>query len=193
MTLLHFGASNHSASINATLARWAAQRFQARFQTGTSLEEIDLNDFEMPIYSLDREREGGVPSQAQDFRARIAAADALIISFAEYNGTYTSAWKNIYDWMSRLDGKVYADKPTLALAATPGPRAGAGVLASVEGSAPFFGMDLKGVVGIGSWGEAFDNDRLELTRAEDIDRIDAGLAALNAAMTGQPPPVMRTR
>ena len=178
MKILAFGASNHSASINATLARLAADRLQSTILTSAEIEMIDINDFEMPIYSLDRERESGIHPLAQDFFAKIGGADALVISYPEYNGSYTSAWKNIHDWMSRIDMKIYQDKPLLALAATPGPRAGAGVLGAVEASAPFFGADLRGTVGIGVWGEAFDTDSGTLTKTDDIAALDAALKNL---------------
>jgi len=178
MKLLAFGASNHSASINDTLARFAAARFKAVVQPNVDISHLDLNAFEMPIYSIDRERVDGIHPKAQSLFGIIGSVDALIISYPEYNGSYTSAWKNVHDWMSRIDMAIYQNKPLLALSATPGPRAGAGVLSAVEGSAPFFGADLRGTLGIGVWSEAFDNDKNELTRESDSAALDKSLAAL---------------
>ncbi len=31
------------------------------------MDQLDINDFEMPLYSIDRETESGIPSLAQDF------------------------------------------------------------------------------------------------------------------------------
>lgn len=181
MHVLAFGASNHSASINGALARFTADRFKEKFRSDAVIEFLDINDYEMPIYSIDREKADGIPQRAKDFFAKIGGADALIISYAEYNGSYSSAWKNIYDWMSRIDAKVYQDKPVVALAATPGPRAGAGVLGAVEATAPFFGIDLKGVVGVGVWGEAVDPETGALTRQASIEEIDGALKTLAQA------------
>ncbi|MEM8935239.1 MAG: NAD(P)H-dependent oxidoreductase [Pseudomonadota bacterium] len=178
MKVLAFGASNHSASINAALVRFASERFKANFRDDAVIEYLDINDYEMPIYSIDREKAGGVHQLAKDFYAKIGDADALIISYPEYNGSYTSAWKNIHDWMSRIDMKIYQGKPSVILAATPGPRAGAGVLQSVEMAAPFFGMDLRGKVGVGVWGEGFDPATGGLKRDEDIAALDAALESL---------------
>ena len=36
----------------------------------------------------------------------VGDADAGLVSFAEHNRTVTSAWKNLFDWMSRIDMKV---------------------------------------------------------------------------------------
>lgn len=178
MKILAFGASNHSASINGALARLAVNRLTEKFEPNAEVSFLDLNDYEMPIYSLDREKATGVHALAQEFFARIGAVDALIISYPEYNGSYTSAWKNIHDWMSRIQMAIYQDRPLLALSATPGPRAGAGVLGAVEQSAPFFGADLRGVVGVGKWSEAFDPAAGVLTKSEDAAALDLGLKAL---------------
>lgn len=77
---------------------------------------------------------------------------------------------------------IYQNKPLLALSATPGPRAGAGVLQAVEGSAPFFGANLIGTVGIGVWGEAYDNDKDTLTRETDINALHEALQNLDDAL-----------
>ncbi len=47
-------------------------------------------------------------------------------------------------------------------AATPGPRAGAGVLGSAVPSAPFFGADLVDSLGIPTFYETFDADAGEI-------------------------------
>jgi len=156
-------------------------RLQSDHVSGVAIETLDLNDFEMPIYSVDRPNEGGIPSEAQTFFEKIGAADAVLVSFAEYNGSVTSAWKNIFDWMSRIDMKVWQDKPIVMLAATPGPRAGAGVLGGQEAMAPFFGMDLRGTLGVGTWKDAWDADGKTLTRKEDVAALDDLLTALVAA------------
>lgn len=175
MKTLAFAASNHSQSINRALVGYAADRLQI-IHARAAIHFVDINDYEMPIYSPDREREGGIHPRAQEFFEMIGAADALLVSFAEYNGYVTAAWKNIYDWMSRIDAKVWQDKPMVILAATPGPRAGANVLQTQEFTAPFFGMDIKGKHGVGKWAEAWDGTTL--TRDEDVAAIDAALTTL---------------
>jgi len=178
MKVLVFGASNHSNSINGTLARCVAERFKSKFQPNAELSHIDLNDYEMPIYSIDREVQGGAHPLAKQLFSTIGSADALIISFPEYNGSYTSAWKNIHDWMSRIDMAIYQNKPMVILSATPGPRAGLGVLQAVEDTSSFFGADIRGRIGVGEWGEAYDYETGTLKRDNDISSIDIALAKL---------------
>lgn len=181
MKILAFAASNSRNSMNRALVEHAAERVQTRLQPQAQFEFLDLNDYEMPIYSIDREQESGIPAQARSFFAKIGEADAVLVSFAEHNGSTTAAWKNIFDWMSRIDAKVWQDKPLAFLAATPGPRSGAGVLGSQEQMAPFFGADLRGVLGIGTWSEAWDAETRALVNADNAAALDDVLTALVAA------------
>jgi chromate reductase len=93
--VLAFGASNSKQSINQQLATWAANQIE-----DIELKTIDLNDFEMPIYSIDRENTSGIPQQAHNFKRLIMETDGIIISFAEHNGSFSAAYKNITDWTS---------------------------------------------------------------------------------------------
>ncbi len=106
LKILAFAATNSRDSINKALISYAA-----RLLADEEVEIIDINEYEMPLYSVDREREIGIPEQARRFYEKIEDADALLISFAEHNGFYTAAYKNLFDWTSRLDRKVYQDKP----------------------------------------------------------------------------------
>ena len=178
MNILAFAATNSRTSINRALVEFAATRLRSSVSPEAEVTFVDLNDFELPIYSIDRERASGIPVAAQGFFDAIGDADAVLVSFAEHNGTVTSAWKNLFDWMSRIDMKAWQSKPVVFLAATPGPRAGAGVLGHQAQLAPFFGADLRGTHGIGTWGEAWNANTGSLTRAEDIAALDAALSGL---------------
>ena len=101
MKILAIGATNSTESINKQLATYTAG-----LVTGAEVETLDLNDFEMPIYSEQREKNQGIPELAHRFFNKISESDAVVISFAEYNGTYTAAFKNIFDWVSRINMKV---------------------------------------------------------------------------------------
>ncbi|PCI64867.1 MAG: NADPH-dependent FMN reductase, partial [Gammaproteobacteria bacterium] len=75
---------------NKKLANFTAHQIE-----NAQVTLLDLNDFEMPIYSIDRENETGIPDLAHQFKKHLAEADGIIISFAEHNGAYTAAFKNI--------------------------------------------------------------------------------------------------
>lgn len=182
MRLVAFAASNSKRSINKLLVEHAVVRYRAKFNASIHVEFLDLNDYEMEIYSIDRESDRGVPIHAKVFLEEIRAADALFVSFAEHNGTVSAAWKNIFDWVSRIDVRVWQDKPMLILAATPGPRGGAGVLRFVSDTATHFGGNIVAEVGISHWMDAFDPHLKLLTSEHDIAALDAALSAMSDAL-----------
>lgn len=120
--ILAFGASSSKTSINKKLATYAASLIDAE----TTI--IDLNDFEMPLYSVDKQEEIGIPDAAKRFKALVNGTDGIIISFAEHNGTYTTAFKNIFDWASKVEKDMWGNKPMLLLSSSPGARGGATAL-----------------------------------------------------------------
>ena len=181
MKILAFAASNSRNSINRALIEFAASRLQAQVLPGADIEFVDLNDYEMPIYSKERELETGIPAAAQSFFDKIGSADAVLVSFAEHNGSVTAAWKNIFDWMSRINMKLWQGKALVMLAATPGPRAGAGVLGHQEMIAPFVGAALRGTLGIGKWTESWDAETGSLVKADDVAALDGLMTTLVAA------------
>ncbi len=178
MKILAFAASNSSQSINRMLVHHAADVLRSEIVPDAEIETLDIDDYEMPIYSMDREQAGGIPELAKQFRAKIAQADALLISFAEHNGHYTAAYKNVFDWASRIDGKVYAGKPMVALSASPGPGGAASVLAAAKTSAPYFGSDIRGSLGVANFGSVFDADAGAFTDADLARDLREALAGL---------------
>ena len=153
MKLLAFAASNSKQSINKKLVTHAAN-----LVAGAEVEVLDLNDYEIPLFSVEREQVLGHPELAKAFLAKIAASDAIVISFAEHNGSYSAAYKNLFDWCSRAGGKVFQDKPMVLLATSPGARGGASVLAAATTSIPFFAGQVKASLSIPSFHENFDVD-----------------------------------
>ena len=169
MKILAFAASNSSVSINRQLAEYAASLAE-----GCDIETLDIHDYEMPLYRHDREEKSGIPQLAHDFLAKIGEADALIISFAEHNGAYTAAFKNLFDWCSRVGREVWQDKPMVLLATSPGGRGGKGVLEFAVGAAPRFGAQVVGHLSVPSFQDNFDTDTGKLTEAD----LDAELRQL---------------
>ena len=173
MKVLALAASNSSTSINKLLATYAAG-----LVPNADVELLDLNDFEMPIFSEDKEKELGQPDLAKRFFQKIGEADAIIISYAEHNGSYTAAFKNVFDWTSRIDMKVYQGKPVIMLATSPGPGGAATVLAAATGSAPYFAAEVKGSLSIPSFYDNFDMEKGELKNEALAQKLKAIITEL---------------
>lgn len=182
MKLLAFAASNSKQSINKQLIDYAARLLEEGLVDDVKVETIDLNDYEMPIYSIDRQTEGGIPQLAHDFFNAIGDADGVLISFAEHNGSYTAAYKNLFDWASRIDTRVFQDKPTVMLATSPGPGGGGNVLRTAVASAQFFGNDIRGSLSIPSFHDNFDSAAGAVSNPE----LDAELRAALRSLADDP-------
>ncbi|WP_419946642.1 NADPH-dependent FMN reductase [Candidatus Poriferisodalis sp.] len=183
MKLLAFAASNSSKSINRQLIDYALGLLQGGEIDGVDpgvleIETLDLNDFEMPIYSPDRQEAGGIPQRARDFHNTIGAADALLVSFAEHNGSYTVAFKNVFDWASRIDMRVYHDKPIVMLSTSPGGGGGGFVLRGAAHLAGYFGNEVLASLPIPRFGENFDTEAGCVSNAELDVELRTALATL---------------
>lgn len=121
--ILVFGASTSSTSINKQLANFAGGLLKK-----TDFLLIDLNDYPMPIYSIDEEKVNGFSKKTKEFAQLFKDFDGFIISLAEHNGSFTTAFKNMFDWLSRIDIKFFQNKPLLLMATSPGSRGGRSVL-----------------------------------------------------------------
>jgi len=110
----------------------------------------------MPIFSTDKETESGIPELAKDFFNKLGTADLLVISFAEHNGAYSTAFKNIFDWTSRIHSKTFQEKQTLILSTSPGPRGGSSVLEIAKNRFPFQGAEVKGSFSLPSFNDNFN-------------------------------------
>jgi chromate reductase len=171
MNLLIIAGTTHRESINLALAIHTGRQVP-----GADLNILDLNDFEMPIYSQDVEEESGVPEEAGKFLEAIGEADGIVLSLAEHNGSYSAAFKNIYDWASRKEQKVWQDKPMLLMATSPGGRGGATVLAAGEATFPRMGANLVGTFSLPSFYDFFSDEGI--SDADSKEKFEAAVSAL---------------
>ena len=137
--ILAFAGSSSIHSINKKLVVYATS-----FLKDTRVTIIDLNDYEMPIFSVDKEMENGIHPLATAFRQLIEDYDGIVLSLAEHNGAYSTAFKNIFDWVSRIKGSTWGDKPMLLLGTSPGGRGASSVLDMASKRFPFDGGDRSG-------------------------------------------------
>lgn len=173
MRIIAFAASSSSQSINKKLARYALS-----LVTDHDCELLDLRDYDLPIFSTDLESELGHPEAAKKFFQKLGDADAIIISFAEHNGSYTAAYKNLFDWCSRINSKVFQGKPLLLLATSPGGRGGATVLSQAVSAAPFFNGIVKASLAVPSFGTNFDSEQGVVSNPELAAALRDGVKSL---------------
>ncbi len=161
MKIIAFGGSNSKQSINKHLATYAASLFE-----NGDVEVLDLNDYAMPLFSVDLEKEVGQHDLAKAFLAKLASADILVVSLAENNNNYSTAFKNLFDWSSRITKEVFQQKPMLLLATSPGSRGGASVLEIARNALPRYGAEIKGTFSLPAFGANFDLQDNKISNAE---------------------------
>lgn len=154
--IIAFAGSNSKNSINKQLAEYAARQIN-----DVEVQVLDLNDYDLPIYGIDLEVENGIPENAHKFLNEINSADGIVLSLAEHNGAYASVFKNLIDWMSRINNKLWNNVPMLLMAASPGGRGGKGVLGIAQASFPHWGGNIVADFSLPSFGQNFSEKGLQ--------------------------------
>ncbi len=175
MKVIAFGASTSSTSINKALATYTANLID-----GAEVQVLDINNYNVPMFSEDLEKEIGHAEGAQGFLRDLSQADAFVISFAEHNGYYPAAYKNLFDWASRIDREMFKNKPAVYLATSPGPGGAQSVLAAAAGSAQYFGGNVKATVSVPSFYDNFDLANGKLTNSDIEAQLKDAVAKLVA-------------
>lgn len=154
MNLLVIGGSNSKVSINRKLAQFAASLFENGNQ-----DLVDYGQMDLPLYSIDKEMEIGIPDLVLDFANRIDTTDMIILSLAENNGSFNVGFKNLIDWTSRIrDRKIFAGKSIFLLSTSPGPRGGATVLETALKLIPYWGGVVKDNFSLPSFYQHFKDE-----------------------------------
>lgn len=157
MKILAFAGSNSADSINKKLVTSVSKYYK---EADDTIEVLDLNDYEMPIFSKEREKEGGIPTLATDFAQKIDEADFVLVSFAENNGNYNAAYKNLTDWVSRIPNrKIYGGKPVFIMATSNGKRGGQSVLEIAAARLPFDGAELLETFSLPEFDQNFEEGK----------------------------------
>ena len=176
MKITAFGASYSRTSINRQWAEYVSVHIPG----DNSLRVLDLNDYDLPLYTVERQNEIGIPASVGQFVDELNAADLIVVSFAEYNGTYTAGFKNLFDWASRHQLKMFENKPMILLAAAPGPRGGATVLQTAVERFPRHGARVIGSMALPRFKEAFHAEQglVDPELRKELDALITSATAL---------------
>jgi chromate reductase, NAD(P)H dehydrogenase (quinone) len=155
MNILAFGASHSKNSINQQFASYVAKKFSAN----NHVSVIQLTDYDVPVYTVDREAEIGFPQEVKLFLQQLQEADFLIISLAEHNGSYTASFKNLFDWTSRVEMNLFANKKLFLLSTSPGPKGGRFVLEAAKVRFPIHGAEIVGSFSLPKFYDNFDANK----------------------------------
>ena len=90
--------SMRKESFNRSLVRYVGS-YMAEVGN-VKINEVNLGEINLPMFSEDDVTANGVPSNVIDFKRVLMDADAVLVSSPEYNGSLTGALKNAIDWAS---------------------------------------------------------------------------------------------
>ncbi len=154
--IVAFAGSNSSASINKQLSEYASSLLENVY-----VNLIDLNDFKAPMFGVDLESElDEAPESAHRLLNLIKESDGIVLSLAEHNGAYTTVFKNLFDWMTRIEGNFLFKKPMLLMATSPGARGGQTVLSIAEARFPWHDGNIVATFSLPSFNENFENGKI---------------------------------
>lgn len=165
MKVVAFGASYSKHSINKQFASYVAK------QISSEAEILDLNMYQLPVYTIDLEREIGHPQAAIDFVQKLEEADIIVVSIAEHNGSYTAAFKNLFDWASRVKLKLFENSKVVLLSTAPGARGGISALEDAIDRFPRHGGEIVGHFTLPNFNENF-TEELGVTHDELRAQLD---------------------
>jgi chromate reductase len=113
INILGFAGSLRKGSYNKALLRAAAELLP----DAAALEIFDLEG----ITLFNQDLEADPPGRVREFKAKIKAADAILIATPEYNYSVPGVLKNALDWASRPHGdSAWPGKPLALMSASTG-------------------------------------------------------------------------
>lgn len=150
-TILGFAGSNSKQSINFKLVEYSCRQLQ-----GMEVNLLNLAHYPFPMYSIDAEKEEGFSNSLIEFKEMIGSASALVLSVSEHNSMPTAYFKNLLDWLSRIERLFLEDTKVLLLSASPGKRGGISALEATKALLPRFGAEVVACFSLPSFAENFD-------------------------------------
>jgi len=158
--ILAFAGSARRDSANKKLLTALAA---AARDAGGDVTQIDLADFDIPLFNEDIES-AGVPADVTRLKKLAADHDAFLISSPEYNGSISPLIKNTIDWLSRKHGDeprmmAYSNKVVALSSASPGGLGGIRMLPQLQYIFQSLGvLVIPQTVAVGGAFKAFDED-----------------------------------
>lgn len=173
--IIAFAGSNSSTSINHELVLNASKKIK-----NNNVEVIKLTSYPLPMFGEDIERKEGYSETLKNLLSVINKADALLISVNEHNGTVSAFFKNVLDWLSRIEYKFLGEKKVFLMSTSNGKR---GALSSQEytaGVLPRFGAGEITRFTLPSFSENFKNGKI--TNSELYSELESKLSQFEASL-----------
>ncbi|WP_228235883.1 NADPH-dependent FMN reductase [Allomuricauda sp. M10] len=151
--ILAFAGSNSSTSINFRLVKLTVSLVQDH-----EVQVIDMAKCPFPMFSEDEEKQKGYSNSLVELRDDIQKSEGLILSVNEHNGNPSAYFKNVLDWLSRLDRNFLENTKILLMSTSGGKRGAKGSLSVIENMLPRFGGEVVTTFSLPSFYETFSDE-----------------------------------
>lgn len=152
--LVAFAGSNSSRSINFRLVKYTVSLIG-----DPEVRLLDMAQMVLPVFSEDLERDEGYPPNLTELLDSIRRADGLIISVNEHNSNPSAFFKNVLDWLSRMDKDFLSGTKIFLMSTSRGRRGGAASLEVIKALLPRFGGEVVASFSLPSFNHNFiEND-----------------------------------
>lgn len=149
-SILAFAGSNSSTSINFVLVQYTVSLVEDHV-----IHLKDMAQHPFPLYSADMQRQNGFSAAMEEFKEEVAWADGIILSVNEHNWNPSAYFKNLMDWLSRMDRKFMGGTRVLLMSASGGQRGGRASLEVCLDMLPRFGAKVVSDFSLAGFHENF--------------------------------------
>ncbi|NNJ88374.1 MAG: NAD(P)H-dependent oxidoreductase [Eudoraea sp.] len=153
-SIIAFAGSNSSTSVNFALVKYTVSLLQDK-----KVQVMNMALFDLHMFSVDYEKKHGYTNSLVELRDALHKAEGLILSVNEHNSNPSAYFKNLIDWLSRLERKFLENTKILLMSASTGKRGGVSSLAKVEDILPRFGGEVVATFSLPSFNENFDPEK----------------------------------
>lgn len=174
--ILGFAGSNSSTSINFKLVHYTASLINQK-----ELRVLDMANYPFPMYSEDYEKEHGFSNSLVEFKEDIKQASGIILSVNEHNSNPSAYFKNLIDWLSRVDKDFIREQKVFLMATSGGKRGAQSSLELSEKLLGRFGAEITDTFSLPGFKDNFDEDKGILDTAlasEHAEKLKKFLASI---------------
>lgn len=173
--ILAFAGSNSSTSINFKFVQHTVSLVQ-----GHDIQVLNMAEHPFPMFSEDLEKAEGYSNSLKELKQQINSTNGLILSVNEHNGNPSAYFKNVLDWLSRLDRNFLEGTKVLLMSTSGGKRGGKGSLAVIGSMLPRFGAEVSATFSLPSFYDTFSEESIldEDLKNEHLNALNTFLDSL---------------
>jgi NAD(P)H-dependent FMN reductase len=175
--IIAFAGSNSSTSINQALVSHLASTIE-----NCDVTVLELTDYPLPMYGQEIEAKEGFPDTLVSLLNIIKQADGVLISVNEHNGTISAFFKNVIDWLSRIDGSYLSEAKVILLSTSDGARGGQTALAYLTDFYTRKKVDIVASIPFPSFSENFDLKDGKIVNQQQAKIMQEAVALLIASL-----------